>query len=213
MSRKRFSRQYNTYTEWLRSQPKSSKYAKRIARLHECFPTLNLKELSQASMRDCDLSRIPFKDLTAEQRRERNLALEVLRNVRSGERLKGAVEQVGISKETALRHLGKYLYKSRGYWRAKPEDRIQVKMPMYARGEDSIRVVTTTSRDRSRIGKYLAAVGIAVNTGDASVLKPFENKSIVDAAEQKHIFETDLDDLYDILEAQREPEFQEIYVD
>jgi hypothetical protein len=48
-------------------------------------------------------------------------------------------------------------------------------------------------------------------TGNASGLKKFKKMVIVDAQGNTHYFETDLDALYELEEAQEEPEFFEIY--
>ena len=37
MSRPRFSKDYRTYGEWLKAQPRDTKYAKEIIRKHQFF--------------------------------------------------------------------------------------------------------------------------------------------------------------------------------
>ena len=72
-------------------------------------------------------------------------------------------------------------------------------------------IITASSKDRSLIGEYFASVQKAIKNNDPSVLAKFKDVQIVDAKGKIHHFETDLDKLYEILEAQEEPEFLEIY--
>jgi hypothetical protein len=211
MTRKIFSKDYRTFNQWLKGQIPDSRYAKRITSLHERFPSMNLRDLKHVRVSDKDLSGIKWDKLTSEQKRDRNLALGVLRVMRKGEHLKNALSQIGLKKETAILHLGKYLTKERGYWRVKSSDTIQAEMNLFVRDEGYTSVVTTSSADRSLIGKYMAAVGIALHTGDPSGLLPFENVVIIGANGDRYEPETDLEALYELQEAQEEPEFLEIY--
>jgi hypothetical protein len=131
--------------------------------------------------------------------------------MRRGERLSPILEKLGISRDSILRHLGNIINKSRGYWHVRASDSIQAEIAFYDRKSGAISITTTNSRDRSLIGRYFAAVKEALRTGDSSVLKPFKNITITDAEGVTHHFETDLDTLYEIEEAQEEPEFFEIY--
>ena len=45
MSRPRFSKDYRTYGEWLKAQPRDTKYAKEIIRKHKFFPDKSLNQL------------------------------------------------------------------------------------------------------------------------------------------------------------------------
>jgi len=211
MTRKIFSKDYRTFNQWLKAASRTTRYAKQIIRDHVRFPTLSLKELKHLNIGDKDLSGIEWDSLSSVEKRDRNLAFEVLRSMRKGERFKNAVDAVGIKRETAIKHLGKYLTKSRGYWRVPSSDSIQAAMAFYDRDEGYITIVTRNFKDRSKIGKYLSAVNKAVKTGDDSELRKFRNMVIVDAQGNPHHFETDLDSLYGIEEAQEEPEFFEIY--
>jgi hypothetical protein len=62
------------------------------------------------------------------------------------------------------------------------------------------------------IAEYKDAVDRTLKDGDTSRLKMFEGVKIVDNAGKEHSFETRLDRLYEIEEAQVEGEFQELYV-
>jgi hypothetical protein len=211
MTRKIFSKDYRSFTQWLTAAPRTSKYAKQIMRDHERFPNLSLKDLTHLSSADKDMSGISWENLSSENKRDRNLAFEILRSMRKGEKFKIAVDTIGIKRETAIKQLGKYLTKSRGYWRVTKSDRIQAAMAFYDCDQGYITIVTRNSQDRSKIGKYLSAVSKVLKTGNDSGLKKFRNMVIVDAQGNLHHFETDLDNLYEIEEAQEEPEFFEIY--
>jgi hypothetical protein len=211
MTRKIFSNDFRTFNRWLKGQKPDSRYTKRITRLHERFPSMNLRELKHLRVSDYDLSGTKWDNLSSDQKRDRILALEVLRVVRKGEHLKSALTNTGMKKDTAIQHLGKYLTKERGYWRVKPSDTIEAELAIYDKNEGYTTIITTCSQDRTLIGKYLAAVGIALHTGDAGVLKPFENVVITGANGDQYEPETDLEALYEMQEAQEEPEFMEIY--
>jgi hypothetical protein len=131
--------------------------------------------------------------------------------MRKGEKFKNALDNVGIKRESVIKQLGKYLTKSRGYWRVTKSDRIQASMPFYDRDQGYITIITRNSQDRTKIGKYFSAVRKALESGDDSGLKRFRNMVIIDADGNSHHFETDLDTLYEIEESQDEPEFFEIY--
>lgn len=172
---------------------------------------MNLRELKHVKISDYDLNGTKWDSLTSDQKRDRILCLEVIRVMRKGEHLKNALTNTGIKKETAILHLGKYLTKERGYWRVKPTDAIQAEMHIYDRNEGYTSIVTTSSADRTLIGTYMAAVGVALHTGDPAGLAPFENVIIIGANGDQFEPETDLEALHEISESQEEPEFMEIY--
>ena len=181
MTLKIFSKGHRTFNQWLKAQKPDTRYAKRITSLHERFPSMNLRELKHVRVSDRDLSGKPWDKLTSDQKQDRNLALGVLRAMRKGEHLKNALARIGIKKETAILHLGKYLTKEKGYWRVKPADSIEAGMNLFVRDEGYTSVVTISSADRSLIGTYMATVGIALHTGDLSGLLPFEKVVIAGA--------------------------------
>lgn len=172
---------------------------------------MNLRDLKHVRVSDYDLSGKKWDNLTSDQKRDRILALEVLRVMRKEEHLKNALTNTGMKKDTAILHLGKYLTKERGYWRVKPSDTIEAELAIYDKNEGYTTIVTTCSQDCTLIGKYLAAVGIALHNGDAGVLKPFDSVVITGANGDQYEPETDLDALDEMSEAQEEPEFMEIY--
>ncbi|WP_440952224.1 hypothetical protein [Methanococcoides sp. FTZ1] len=211
MTLKRFSKDYRTYGEWLKAQPRTSEYARRIIRFHERFPTLSLKELRNARLKDHNLSTASWNVLKAQEKRDRKLSLQVLRYMRKGVPYSKALEKTGVNRQEANRNLGKYLYKSNGRWRVTATDRIEAEMLIYDRNAGQILITTANSRDRRLIGEYFAAVQKALKDGDPSVLKRFDGVKITDANGEEHSFVTDLEQLYEIQDAQEEPEFLEIY--
>jgi hypothetical protein len=211
MSRPRLSKEYKTYGVWLKALPRDSRYAKEIIRKHQYFPDKSLSQLRKLRMiRDCDLSKTGWSSLSSGQKSERKLSIEILRELRKGESLTNIVEKRGVNRQFTLKNLGGYLQKSGKEWKVTTTDSLEVEMSFYGTdGHTSI--VTNNSKDRSLIGKYFACVQKALKTNDPSVLEQFKGQKIVDAEGKEHFFETDLDKLYEIAEAQEEPEFFEIY--
>ncbi len=210
MSRPRFSKDYRTYGEWLKAQPRDTKYAKEIIRKHQFFPDRSLNQLRNLRIGDLELSQVAWKTLSAQNKRDRNLSLQVLREVRKGENLSPVLDKMGLRTEFALKHLGKNLYKSGGTWKVTKADTIQAEMLIYST-EGQKTIITASSNDRTLIGEYFASAQKAIKNNDPSVLDKFKDVQIVDDEGKVHHFETDLDKLYEILEAQEEPEFLEIY--
>ncbi|AKB64376.1 hypothetical protein [Methanosarcina mazei] len=210
MSRPRFSKDYRTYGEWLKIQPRDTKYAKEIIRKHKFFPDKSLSQLRNLKISDFDLSQTAWKTLSAQGKRDRNLSLQILREMRKGENLSSVLEKIGKRTEFAVKHLGKNLYKSGGTWKVTKTDTIQAEMLIYST-EGQKTIITASSKDRSLIAEYHANVQKAIKNNDPSVLAKFKDVQIVDAKGNVHHFETDLNKLYEILEAQEEPEFLEVY--
>jgi len=211
MTRRRFSENFRTYGKWLKAQPRNTRYAKRIVRMHERFPNLALKELRNARLKDQDISTRSWNSLSPQEKRDRQLSFQILREIRSGNHFSSVTKKLGVKKDFAVKHLGKYLYKSRGKWKVTASDKIEAEMIFYAKGEGHRTIVTASSKNRSLIGEYIGLVGKALKRNDPSVLDKFRNRTIIDAEGKVHHFETDIDKLYEIAEAQEEPEFLEIY--
>jgi hypothetical protein len=211
MTKRRFSQEYKTYGSWLKGQSRDSRYAKRIIRFHERFPNLPLKELRNVRIKDHDLSSIPWKELSSQQKRDRNLSLEILRSLRKNNSLKQVSQKLGISKDFAVKHLGKNLIKSGGKWTARASDNIQTEMMIYEKNKGIRTIITACSKDRSLIAKYFTSVQKTLKNNDKTFLKEFKDLKIVDANGTEHEFETDLENLYEIQDAIEEPEFLEIY--
>jgi hypothetical protein len=211
MSRKRFSENFRNYGEWLNAQSRDTRYGQEIIRKHERFPNLSLKELRGLKLKEHVLRDNSWQTLTSQQKRDRNLSLKVLRYMRKGDSLTKAVEKVGVNKDFAVKHLGTNLYKSRGKWRVNASDTIESGMLIYDRNAGQTTIITASSRDRKLIAEYMNAVQKALRSGDDAALKRFARVKICDANGEEHFLETDLDKLYDIMEAQEEPEQLQLY--
>lgn len=211
MSRKIFSDNFRTYGEWLKAQPRDTQYAKEIIRKHERFPNMNLKDLRNLRLKDHTLRDQTWQALSSQQKRDRNLSLKILRYMKKGDSLTKATERIGINKEFAVKHLGKALYKSKGKWRVNATDSIETEMLIYDRNAGQITITTANSRDRRLIGEYFNTVHKALNEGDNAPLKTFDSVKIIDAKGEEHSLVTDLEPLYEILDALEEPEFLQIY--
>lgn len=211
MTLKQFSKDYRNYGDWLKAQPRTSEYAKRIIRFHERFPTLSLNELRNARLKHHNMSTASWKVLSSQQKRDRKLSLQIVRLMRKGVPFSKAIEKTGASKKNVISNLGKYLYKSKGKWKVTASDRIESEMMFYERDRGLISIATTRSKDRRLIAEYFNAVNQALKTGNPDLLKKFKNTKITDAEGNEHYFVTDLERLYEIQDAQEEPEFFELY--
>jgi hypothetical protein len=211
MSRLRFSKDHRTYGEWLKAHPKDSKYAKEIIRKHQYFPDKSLNQLRKLKKADYDLSAVDFYDLSKDDRMDRKRSLEVLRNIREGENFTEVLKKRGLKKGVVLKHLGKNLYKQGGTWKVLASDSIQARMKIYSTEGQKV-IVTANKKDRILISQYSNSVQKALKNKDPSVLDKFKDLEIIDASGKAHRFQTDLNALHDIRDAQEEPEFQEIYV-
>jgi hypothetical protein len=210
MSRPIFSKDFRTYGDWLKAMPRDTRYAKEIIRKHQLFPDKSLNQLRTLKISDYELSQTAWKNLSSQQKMDRKLSLEILRSLRKGESLTHVLEKRGLRKDFALKNLGNQLQKSNGKWIACKTDSLEVEMSVYTK--DGLKsVVTTSSKDRSRIARYFNDVQKALKTGDESVLRKYKKLNLIDAEGKEHNFETDLDRLYEIRETIEEPEFFEIY--
>jgi len=212
MSRPRFCKDHRTYGGWKKAHPRDSKYAKEIIRKHHYFPDKSLSQLRKLKATDYDFSTVDLNSLSEKERKERRLSLVVLREMRNGENFTHMLKKVGIKKGVALKHLGKNLYKSGGTWKVTSTDSIQSRMRMYST-EGSRVIVTANRKDRILLAQHRSRVRKALKNNDPSVLDKFKDLKITDASGKEYRFETDLQALYEIMEAQEEPEFQELYVD
>jgi hypothetical protein len=211
VSRPRFSKEYRTYGEWLKAIPRDTRYAKEIIRKHQMFPDRSLNQLRNLRINDYDLAKAGWGTLTSQQKTERHKSLQILRAMRKGANLSQMTEKFGMKSKDALMHLGRYLYKDNGKWKVTKTDSLEVEMRFYDKDAGHTTIVTTSSKDRSLIGEYFNAVDKTLKDGDISRLKKFANIKIIDSAGNEHSFETRLDRLYEIEEAQVEPEKPDLY--
>jgi len=212
MSRPQFSREYRTYGEWHKAQPRDTRYAKEIIRKHKRFPDKSLKQLRDLKISDYDFSKAGWETLTAQHKRERHQSFQILRAMRRGASLNQMTEKHGITNKDAIRLLGRNLYKENGRWKVTKSDSIEAEMRFYDQNAGHTTIITTSSKDRYLISEYFDAVDKTLKDGDTSRLKKFDNIKLVDSAGNEHSFETRLERLYEIDEAQVEHDFQERYV-
>lgn len=208
-----FARGYSTYADWAADRVEGKNF-RWISRKHSLFPDLTRKELEQTPYKELTVSWMRWEDLTPELRRGRIQAVQVLRLLRAGEGVANALEAQGMIVADAVLHLSpRHLWFEDGRQSVcyAPSDTIEVAMHLYERGERVVSIVTTSSQDRSLIGKYMASVIQAFESDETTPLADFIGKMILDAYGAVHYFETDLDELYAIAEMQEEPEFFEIY--
>ena len=128
--------------------------------------------------------------------REKSLkVLSLMR--RKGVSLTEASGENGISPVAVINNTNA-LKKEGNVWKVKKYDLISRVMRI---NEDGVEVFVhiRDSRHRSAVGRYQDAVKKFLHNGDASILEPFEGKSIKDAMGEWHLLDTDPDSLYEDL--------------
>jgi hypothetical protein len=210
--RGRFSARHKSFNHWKAHVKNNSRYYKRITRLHDYFPKESLKVLREKRLSDLDLSKKRWNLLTAKQKHKRILALEILRQMRKGESLSSACEEIGLAQSETLIYLGKVIRKRSGRWIANKTDSIQRALQIYEKGR-IITIVVNKSKYASLIGSYYNAVKNYLLTGDSSYLTPFKDKIIIDIYRKRHRLETNPDNVRDIEESKEDSEVYEVYSD
>jgi len=211
-----FARGYPTFTDWDENRVEN-RYTRTIRQKYHCFPDRTLKELKNTSYKNITLTRIPWRDLTPEEKRGRINAVNVLNRMRRGDSLYIAMLRHGLcinDIEDVATHLAPYYLcwdDSKRTWQYQPTDTIEIEMNIIERNNGFTTIVTKHSRDRSLIGSYFASVRIALDSGNTERLANFTGKKVVDTYGVAHYFETDLEVLYQIREMQEDPERFEIY--
>jgi hypothetical protein len=211
MSRPDFTSEHRTFGKWFKAQSRDTRYAKEIIKKHKMFPDKSLNQLRNLRISDYDLAKTGWEALTSQQKTDRHKSLQILRAMRKGANLSQMTEKFGMKTKDAIKNLGQYLYKENGKWNVTKTDSLEVEMRFYDREAGHTSIVTVSSKDRSLIGEYFNAVDKTLKDGDTSRLKKFDNIKIVDSAGNEHSFETRLDRLYEIEEAQVEPEKPDLY--
>jgi hypothetical protein len=211
MSRPDFTSEHRTFGKWFKAQSRDTRYAKEIIKKHKMFPDKSLNQLRNLRISDYDLAKTGWEALTSQQKTDRHKSLQILRAMRKGANLSQMTEKFGMKTKDAIKNLGQYLYKENGKWNVTKTDSLEVEMRFYERDAGHTSIITASSKDRSLIGEYFNAVDKTLKDGDTSRLKKFDNIKIVDSAGNEHSFETRLDRLYEIEEAQVEPEKPDLY--
>lgn len=217
IQKSKFSQDYKTYEDWLKAHPKSTSYNLRIIKAHERFPNASLSQLRGHASRGkkpiSKLKEIPiykrsWSSINKRELSSRTRSLEVLSRVKRGQSLTKASRELHISVKTVLKNTSAFK-KVRRKWIPKEYDRISRVMNVYENGKQ-VSIEIDDSRTASKIGKYNNAVKQFLTTGDKKVLEEFK-KSFKDAQGKLHYFEINPNKLTEIMEAQEEPEFFEIY--
>ena len=214
----RFSPDYKTYNDWLKAHPESTPYNQRIIRTHERFPNASLSQLRGhasrgkrpvSQLKEIPIYKRPWSSLNRGELSTRERSLEVLSKVRRNDlSLTKASRELHTSPKTVVKNTNAFK-KLKGKWIAKSQDRISRIISIYENGKQEW-IEVRDSRTASNIGKYNNAVKQFLATGNAEILEEF-NKPIKDAKGNLHYLETDPNKLTEIMEAQKEPEFYEIY--
>ena len=207
-----FSPNFKSFNSWLKAGDRSSRYAKRIIKLHSLEPSAALKDLRGMKITSLSPALKTFSTLTPNERDLRNRSLMVISEMRKGKNLTSAIKEHGINKRDALKHLGKFIYKKKGKWHATKTDNIERSRWIYSQGK-RISITINSSSDASLISKYLNAVRRAVKSGDQTILDPYTDIKITDVYGNDYSFETDLDTIYELQDQIEDIEFLQIYND
>lgn len=114
------------------------------------------------------------------QAEARNRALHVLARMRrKGETLTSASREEHIDPRTVRKHLGSELRRAAGHTRPRPTkaDR-RLRHMLIPSAQGNVPAIVRGSRQASRLGRYMSAVGKYLRTGETGALSEFEAKSI-----------------------------------
>ena len=209
---KRFSNFFPTFFDW-KKQASNSNYAKRIRQLHFWYPNTTLPQLSgkkSLTAKKLPIHLVDPRGLKAKHRVLRNDALSVLNRIRSGETPSNVIDEIGISKNDLLKHLGNNIKIKKNKIKVTKSDRIPREMVISEDGvEDSI--IVKNLRDASIIGRYQNAKRHFLETGDSTKLIEFKKIKLKDTDGIIHKLETNPNKIIEIEDRKEEPEAFEIY--
>jgi hypothetical protein len=125
-----------------------------------------------------------------------NRITHVIAKMRAGNiSLSEAAREVGVDPRTVVSRSGSALRKSpKGRYGAKKSDRM-LRVLMVPSQDGTREIAVRSSRQATELGKYWAALQKYLQTGDASALRKFSGKHIVDASGSKVPLITDLTEL------------------
>jgi hypothetical protein len=220
---KRFSKEYNTYNEWLVDNTSNTDYINRVKRLHSLYPNANLSELrghaSEGKQEKALKTRQPvpvshraennYSSLSPREKANYAKSLEVAKKMREGQSFTKATKEARITPKQALR--SGIFYQHGRFWRAPKNDNYVRHLMINENGREVI-VSVRGDRIASMIGSYHNAVKALLNTGDMSGLRPFQYAPFTDIKGQWHQFETRPSALKIIADRREDEEFYDIYV-
>jgi len=151
---------------------------------------------------------VAIERLSSAGRHARDRALEVVSRMREGKSLTDAARDAGTTVKSVLRYAGTAISKEHGRYAVRAEDTLTRRLLVpYADGPqfETIR----NSKDATLLSRYWSAVKEWRSTGDDSLLKPFEGKTIT-VKGQKVTLVTNSEDLA-ILERGGELDFPDLY--
>lgn len=133
-----------------------------------------------------------------------------VKEIRNGKSLSKASKSVGVSAERVRTYLsGQGIAAKIGRRWQVGKDTRKRSIPIYSQGE--MRTITVRGYEAARlIGEYFAAVARFLETNDPAYLQPFVGKSVIDASGVRHPFETDMNTLYRLTQADG-GDFQRLY--
>ena len=132
-----------------------------------------------------------------------------LKALRKGGSLAEVAKQIRVSPErfrNQAKALGA-LRKQRGRWTVKKS--LPREMLIYTDGHE-LRITVALTREASKLGRYMSAVGRFLNTNDPDYLQPFIGKAVKDRSDNKYDLETDPNALYRLAATGSET-FEQIY--
>ncbi len=113
----------------------------------------------------------------------------------SGASLPHAAQEYGVSRRQMRRFGGKALRKLKnGWYAAKASDRL-LRILVIPTRQGLAEITVNDSREASRLGRYSAAVERYLQTGEASALREFRGKHIINASGKRVPLLTDLHEL------------------
>jgi hypothetical protein len=141
----------------------------------------------------------PAKGTASRTKRDENLqtlVAQAIGRLRSGGiSLRQAAREFEIDPRTVVRRGGSALRRRKsGRYAATPTDRL-LSLLKIVTPEGLRDVLVSSSRQRSRLGRYWSALQKHLQTGDSSALLKFEGKYIIDAHGSRIPFLTDLDQI------------------
>jgi hypothetical protein len=210
-TKKRFSKRYRTFGAWRRNRELTA-YARRIIKLHRLNPTATLADLGKETIKNLALSKRSWASLSSALKAERILYLKIRKLMKSGKSFTRALDEIGGTKEMALRHLHGYISQIGRKYFLNKKDFIEREMVIYENGEITS-IIVGDSETASLIGKYFAAVRRFLNSKgkDTAGLEKFKNIIIKDIFGVRHKLETDPKTILLIEEQKEDEEFFEIY--